>query len=51
MNLNMATLTLNRFNSELVSTLLISTKETIPSYTLNLRTKPYWNSDAKMAHK
>ena len=51
MNLNMMTLTLNLFNSELVSMLLNSAKEAILSYTFNSHTKPYWNSDAKIAHK
>ena len=48
MNLNMATLTLNLFNSELVSTLLNSVKEAILSYTFNRHTKPNWNRDVKI---
>jgi len=51
MNLTMVTLALNLFYSELVSMLLNSAKETILSYTFNPLTKPYWNSDAKIAHK
>ena len=51
MNLIMVTMALNLFYSELVSMLLNSAKEGIPSYTFNPHTKPYWNSDVKIAHK
>ena len=47
----MVTMALNLFSSEVVSMLLNSAKEAMPTYTFNPYTKPYWKSDVMIAHK